>query len=947
MRRSLLPTLFSLTLGMACTPTGAVEEPPQPEASVQNSGQELGDPLNTGRWVIGFGNSGINRLVFPQDPRQANALDGVLGQVDVRYQFGDGDWLNFATDDRNLDVDPENRRLTYVYAGEDRPFRMEQTFSVNGDALEWNIEVRNQTPNPVTIGDVAIRVPWRSPSGGNSQYIFEEAFNKRHFISGDGSFMIFSKPGGGSPFLLLAVQPGTGLEYFTPEEDENSYRAYVHSGYSGNAQSEGTWRLPHTYLELDPEGEGTDRFSYGFTLHWAESYDELRELLVENDLIDVRVVPGMTVPEDLEAKFSLHTRTSIEEVVAEFPNDTEINYLGESLPDHHIYSVKFNRLGENMITVRFDGGRETYLEFFSTEPVETLMRKRTDFIVNNQQHRNPDVWYDGLFSVWDMKNQVLRGPDDTDGYDGWWGYVLAADDPALGIAPMIASWNALYPDEDQIEAIEYYLERYVWGGLQRTDEQDPYPYGIYGVPNWYVASDVDRRAEIESQTNLDKMKVWRAYDYPHIFMLYYHMYQIADRYPEMVNYLDAEGYLERMVGTAKAFFRYPYEILAYYRIYETGHYNEMLLPEIIELLEEKGRQEDADFLRREWEKKVLFHTYGHPHPYGSEYSFDRTAFESTYAFARYGSTHEIEPGDSLWYDKNRDMWHSYDEVNRSDIREFMDRQHYAGLAVRGWLEPKYFLLGADFRFHTDINTMSYMAKMGGWSVLNYGLEFADEPHDWLQLGYASYLSSFALMNTGTEETDYGFFFPGEENDGALGWRFMEAKHARAWIRKDEVRGPWRYDGEENLGMGAVTRLASTILTEDPIFGWTAYGANMEQLSDGFEIYPRDGVRVRFWLVDGENRLGVQLARDSWSATRPIRVSDDLGHLELPIENTTGTSHTTRLELQIHNGEQWRVSLDGNVIEPVREDDFFEFERNVYELSISDLNHRLEVIRLSD
>ena len=74
----------------------------------------------------------------------------------------------------------------------------------------------------------------------------------------------------------------------------------------------------------------------------------------------------------------------------------------------------------------------------------------------------------------------------------------------------------------------------------------------------------------------------------------------------------------------------------------------------------------------------------------------------------------------------------------------MDRQLRAGLAVRGWLETAYYLLGADFTASSDGGALSYMAAMGGWGILDYGLNFAAAPYDWLQLGYASYLSSWAL-----------------------------------------------------------------------------------------------------------------------------------------------------------------------------------------------------------
>jgi len=52
-----------------------------------------------------------------------------------------------------------------------------------------------------------------------------------------------------------------------------------------------------------------------------------------------------------------------------------------------------------------------------SEPLETLIKKRAHVIATRQQHRDPAKWYDGLFSVYDMRAKVLRSPDDTDGFD--------------------------------------------------------------------------------------------------------------------------------------------------------------------------------------------------------------------------------------------------------------------------------------------------------------------------------------------------------------------------------------------------------------------------------------------------------------------------------------------------------------------------------------------------
>ena len=338
----------------------------------------------------------------------------------------------------------------------------------------------------------------------------------------------------------------------------------------------------------------------------------------------------------------------------------------------------------------------------------------------------------------------------------------------------------------------------MWGKLQRTDAEKPYPYGVYGTPHWFTNRDKERRKALAQKSSdsramrdLEKEHVWRSYDYPHVVMLYFHMYEIAKKYPYMSKYLDASGYLERAYQTARAFFTYPYELYpSYYETYKWGLYNELIVLKLADALDRENLPDRANWLRAEWEKKVKYFVYDDQYPFRSEYAFDRTAFESSYALAKYGATHDMKPDTNLWYDIKLKKWHSHPEVKREDSRAFMDRQLAAGLCVRGWLEASYYQLGAD-------GGVSYMAAMGGWGILDYALNFAPRPHDWLQLGYASYLSSWCLMNTGPPESNYGFWFPGKENDGAAGWQFMSSKYGNAWMGSSYPggvrvpRGPWR------------------------------------------------------------------------------------------------------------------------------------------------------------
>lgn len=934
--------------------------------------------LEKGDFRFSYDASGISNLAHANDPFGAvlttPARSGRAGRpgspaatlgVKIRYQAPDASAWTPLPGRSGLKASPATGTVSYTH-GAGAPIEAAETLAIDGRVLEWTIALRAKSP--VRVGDVAVSIPLQGPSGATPDDIFERGFLKHQFISGHGSFIYFMRASGAPPFLLLTVKPGTKLEYVDGGGRGGS-NFYVHSAASGPEvgatsrsgalgpprdeepggvkgsppERKASWRQPHTALDLKA-GESK---TYGFRMQWANSYDELRALLYDEGLFDVRVVPGMTVPENLTAKFSVRTKARIEGIDAEFPQQTTIAPVTAAsgrlsaeagTAKAGVYEVTFRKLGENTLTIRHDGGRQTYLEFFVTEPLETLIKKRAAFLVDKQQIRDPSKWWNGVYGPYDMRAQVTRTIDDPDIFIDRMIYALTCDDPGLAKPPFLASKNVIYPDRKEIESLEYYIEHFLWGGLQRKDEERPYPYGVYGTPHWFINRDPARRkAYAESLANgatalrdLKKEHVWRSYDYPHIVMLYFHMYEIAKMYPEMSTYLDAAGYLNRAWETARAFYTYPYEIYPeYYETYKWGLYNELIVLELIDALEQEGFAEQAAWLRNEWEKKVKYFVYDDKYPFRSEYAFDRTAFESTYAFAKYGATHDMQPDRNLWFDLKLKKWYSHPSVKREDSRAFMDRQLASGLVVRGWLNPAYYTLGSD-------PGMSYMAAIGGWGVLDYAQNFAPEPYDWLQLGYASYLSSWALMNTGRPDTNYGFWFPGKQNDGAAGWQFMSAKAGSAWMGSSVPggvtvpRGPWHYDGEIDLGFGGALRMAATIVTNDPVFGWFAYGGALTAKGDALSIEPRDGMRQRFAVVipdpglpfsDSIRRVQIELERDGFARGRAIEMDTAAARITFTIENRTANRHTTAVHLSLPPGAQYALLQDGKDVPLVKTGDW--------------------------
>jgi hypothetical protein len=280
----------------------------------------------------------------------------------------------------------------------------------------------------------------------------------------------------------------------------------------------------------------------------------------------------------------------------------------------------------------------------------------------------------------------------------------------------------------------------------------------------------------------------------------------------------------------------------------------------------------------------------------------------------------------------------------------MDRQLASGLVVRGWLNPAYYTLGAD-------GGVSYMAAMGGWGVLDYALNFAPIPFDWLQLGYASYLSSWCLMNTGRPETNYGFWYPGPENDGASGWQFMSAKAGGAWMGSSYPggvsvpRGPWWYDGEIDLGYGGALRMASTIVTRDPVFGWFAYGGTMTEQGNQLIINPRDGLRRRLHVVipdmylpfaEDIRRLKLELERDGFVADGMITMDKALDRIAFTIENRTANTHKTAMRLSIPIHSKYELLQDGKPV-PLAQTGDWDYPFRA-ELTVTGAASKVELVR---
>ena len=863
---------------------------------------------------VQFGQAGILSLKRANDKYDTEyiARNRVLGHLNIRYKMGENEWRQFSTADgknkfrqvRGDASDPAPQyNIIYNESGWDDYYadiELTERFRVQENALYWTIHFKNPTHKPLELGDVVLPLPFNMEKRWDKEISITQRLVQHDFISGHGSFLFWMRPNTEGPYLVMTpvavcplFEPNTLERNFAPAKFEYSDGAglYIHSAFKAEEDKKrgGNWRQPQTSHVLSSKFTPNDELTYTFKFRWAEDYEGVRDVLYEEGLFDVHVVPGMTVPLGFEAMVSLRSRSKIHAVAPEFPEQTQIGYAGEKTKDTHLYRIKFMRLGENKLTVRFGRDQSMTLEFFVSEPLETLIQKRSAFIVAKQQHRDPSKWYNGLFSDWDARGKILRGPDDTGGMHD---YMVASDDPGLCKAPFVAGKNAEFPDPKEIEAVEYYLKNYVWGKLQMT-EQEKYPYAVYGIDNWKI----NRDSKPEDRNGWTE-HVWRVFDYPHVVHLYWNMYRIAKHYPELVHYLDKDGYLQRAFGTAMAYYTVPLKA-GQWSAYQVGNYDELVIADVLAELDAVGWKDKADQLRRQWEGKIEHFVNERPNLFWSEMTFDPTGFESHHAFARYAAEAVRNKSATL-------------KVTAADAASFMEESMGGNIATRGWLETAFHELGVQ-------GDMRYTAQMGGWAILDYALHYAKGPFPFLRLGYASYLSSWALMSSGTEETNFGYWYPGKDNDGAAGSAFIRAAYGSNWAGIQQPRGPWPYSGEIELGYGAALRTAATIVAEDPLFGLIAYGGQIKKTGGRIEVQPLDGVRRRFHWVRESTRFHLLLDRDGFAAGQPVIAAENLSEISFSVENRSpnqAKQHTTEMRLSGLPSGSYEIALDGKSLRQI-------------------------------
>jgi len=623
-----------------------------------------------------------------------------LGDLVLKYRFdGDTGWRDLATCDRTA--------IRRVYGSKDSvvveydPGPPEQVgpaeptaserFSAERGGLNWRIGIRNCSQSGMVLGELAIPLALNTFFAGEVDLgeIYERKVMLHSFIGGSSSWVLAAPLGGRPPYLLIWCKEGTKFEAMAhiddygprPEGWEGLINVFPYSSASRETRCWQQWFNGHSQAALQPGEE----LVLNFGMKLIRSYSEIGDVLFESGKAAIDVAPGMVLPIDMTGHLRVRCKQAI---TVEGDEHTEID-LVRTDGALSVYRLRFSKPGQHNVTIASDSGEATNLHFLAIEPIEKLARAHSAHIARDQQYRAPGR-RDGMFLMWDSelgsvvlkpRHQFMGGGSDEIGFS----------------EPLVLAWkNVVDPAADEVAALEYYIERFVWGGIQDR-ETFAVSTGITDEPDEPMAYD-------------------RSFNYPHLVNIYFALSKIAGGYG-LTRFRDAEGYLTMAYRTALAYYT-----LAMYKdnARTVANFGESLYFDLVAALRTHGHAAEADEL--EWHisrKAELF--LSKPYPYLSEFVFDTTGYADAYFLRKHaGGLEGAAPVVSV-------------------LRATRGRQHswpwYGGDVRWGWGCSKY--------PWPDELCLNYMTTHSGRALLDHFHE-TGEIQD-LRLAYGSYLAAWALV----------------------------------------------------------------------------------------------------------------------------------------------------------------------------------------------------------
>lgn len=806
-----------------------------------------------------------NYVVNPTSNSNFNINDSRwFGDLTFRYRLNGGEWIDNVTSlsDDVRSVTQDGTQITVSYLSNSantygiKNMQLTEKYTLNSNYMQWDITVKNTSGQTMEIGDLGLPLNFNQHWNSTQDVSYTQRVVRHSFVGKHGSYIVWERPNGEGPFLIMFPINGTSLEFkdkcrrnegpFAMDEPrfEGLTTYFINSLWV--SQNRAGAYLPATSTVLSNGASKT----FSFKFRWCTNEAAVQDILYQEGLIDVSVAPGMTTTADLPVKLDLHTKKTINSITAQYPSETSITRTGGS-NDHNIYTISFSHLGQNNITVNYGNNETTVLQFYVIEPLETLINNRAQFIVNKQQENNSSKGWYKAFMQWDMLNKRTVTRETWNPSGEWIDWHTGGSDDLGYAGPVFLSEKNIYnPVQSEIKALEDYLRYFIWGKMQRTDTFEVYRFWNGSNPN--------------------NTGTWRSYNYMHLANIYFNMYRISKLHG-MTSYLSKNDYLLRAYNTLMAMYTYNMDGDGGNK---WGMMGESSMPMILQALQDEGFTNQYNNLRAKYQAKVNYMT-GTAYPFGSEMPYDTTGYESAYTAAVYSNNTTV-----------------------------LERIKKATVATRG-SQPLWYFYGTDLRWMGESWwNVSYETQLGGMLLQDYCKRYPSSTQELLRLAYGSYMAGFANINSGQISSD-------PANKYASSWVYQSEKGASEYSTvptMSNTNGWWSWTGEADLGLLGGLKMAASDVVNDPIFGLIGYGCTVSQSGTNHTVVPKDGIRQRINMFN----LGIwmELEQDKFTSAT---ISSNKNSVAFTLENRKSVAHSTKVSVEGLNPGTYNVAVNGTVV----------------------------------
>lgn len=471
----------------------------------------------------------------------------------------------------------------------------------------WDLEIKNAGRISIEIGELGFPLAFNNLYEGfgwsdeQLKKLWQSRVYIHKFIGGAASWLFAQRMTAETPGLLVFPGEGTSWEFYnhvrsslnTPYQWEGIPVVYAHSKATIEREEWSTWFNEHSSLILEPGDSRT--FQMRFVPTESDKQDGLNATLAACGRPTIRLLPSAVAPMDVGIGVEV-TGVAPKRFWVSRAAETEVDTDEEG----GFCFVRPTEPGPITVSFRDNSDKMCHAHLMVTEPIRNLIKKRAAWIAKNQIVDDPTSPLHHAVVLTNIVNSEQVTSEEE--YQESSGLECAMAD-----ALFLAEKNAVYPDRDEIKALDAFVRDFL-----QDDVQNPGDYAVGSVLSATGGSSY----------------FGRPLNYPHVFNLYHSMFRVASTYGETEK--RPEEYLRAALLTALAMFQHGWRlyvrtvgVLGFARIYD-----------LLDDLRANGMEAEAEELQAcvDFKGKELMKQ---KYPYAGETVMDTSGFEEVFAAARY------------------------------------------------------------------------------------------------------------------------------------------------------------------------------------------------------------------------------------------------------------------------------------------------------------------------